>query len=91
MKSKFLTPAGCICLEDERIAENVKTIHSETYGEKELNERNLMDKRAKHMYKVVTPFGVAFLETYNFVCSEERIIKKIFSSHSKAINFLSAK
>lgn len=83
MKYKVPTPAGYMYLEDERMVENAKSAFKNMTVPKNIDERNIIDSKAKSYHKTTTPWGVAYTRSYKDSCA----IKAYFKRHVPARRF----
>ncbi len=91
MNVKMNTPMGYMYLPDERMLENAKTIFAGVSESNPITERVLMGPSAKSNYRVMTPFGYAYLKNYNLVCQEKRIVNNAFHGEvARNISFVNA-
>lgn len=89
MKIKLTTPIGCVCLKNRNVEETVKSVFAEVCVGNAIEERVIMDAKAKSYYKVATPFGRAYVRDYSWIGSEERLVKNIFKNTTqKEIEFI---
>lgn len=79
MMTKIRTPMGCICFEDERMAENAKTIFAGVNKEKEINEIVLKEDDAKKNYNTASPYGCGYTNRYEKVLSTKNEVMKLYA------------
>lgn len=66
---KIETPFGYLCLPDERMAENAKTIYNSMRETKNLH---VITVKPESRYVVETPFGRTYTNRYDVVLNIER-------------------
>ena len=71
---KFKTTLGYLCLPDERMAENAKTLYNSMRERKDLN---VVTIHPKDTYIIKTPFGRAHTDRYESVLNIERATSKL--------------
>lgn len=78
MKTKFETPMGYMCLKDERMEENVKSMFTGMYQEKEIEEVVIKTPETKKNYNTSSPFGRGYTNNYERVLATRNAVMKMF-------------
>jgi hypothetical protein len=71
---KIETPFGYLCLPDERMTENAKTLYNSMRERKDLD---VVTIHPQDTYTIKTPFGHAHTDRYESVLNIERATRKL--------------
>ena len=77
---KIKTPFGYLCLPDERMAENAKTMYNSMRETKDLH---VITVKPESRYVVDTPFGRTYTNRYDVVLNIERSAIRLRSQKFK--------
>ena len=77
---KLETPFGYLCLPDERMSENAKTMYNSMRETKDLH---VITVKPESRYVVETPFGRAYTNRYDVVLNIERSAIRLRSQNFK--------
>ena len=89
MATKIQTPTGCLCLPDERMAENASSLYKDVYHERDIPIVTVMSDDAKKRYRTINPCGIGYTDHYNRVLSSQNSVMKLTGGNpTREIDFL---
>ena len=89
MTTKIQTPAGYLCLPDERMAENASSLYKDVYHERDIPIVTVMPDDAKKRYRTINPFGIGYTDHYNRVLVSQNTVMKLTAGNPhREIDFL---
>ena len=89
MVTKIQTPTGCLCLPDERMAENASSLYKDVYHERDIPIVTVMSDDAKKRYRTINPCGIGYTDHYNRVLVSQNTVMKLTAGNPhREIDFL---